>query len=166
MKIAIVSDSHDNWPLLEKAVSIANENGCEVLLHAGDLIAPPGIAVLRKFNGNVHYVFGNNEGEKIGILRQIDASFNIKLHQNEMDEAVGGVRTFMSHYPTVAALAYKSGEYDLVVYGHDHTYRIEKNDATIMVNPGEACGYRTGMATMSLLDSETREVDRVVLQLG
>jgi putative phosphoesterase len=166
MKIAIVSDSHDNWPLLKKAVEVANEHGCEVLLHAGDLIAPPGVAVLRNFNGNVHYIFGNNEGEKLGISRQVDASLNIKLHGNEMDETFGGVRVFMSHYPNVSVLAYKTGEYDLVVYGHDHTYYVEKNEKTVMVNPGEACGYQTGMATCSLFDSETREVERIVLQLG
>lgn len=166
MKIAIVSDTHDNWPLLEKAVSLANEHGCEVLLHAGDLISPYGIALLRKFNGNVHYIFGNNEGEKIGISRQVDASLNIKLHGNEMDEKFGGVKVFMSHYPNVSNLAYKTGEYDLVVYGHDHKYYVEKKDQTVMVNPGEACGHITGMATFSIFDSESKEVERIMLRLG
>jgi putative phosphoesterase len=154
MKFAIVSDSHDNWPLLQKAVSIANEKGCEVLLHAGDLIAPPGISVLGKFNGNVHYVFGNNEGEKVGISRAVDASLNVKLHGNTMSEDFFGYKVFMNHYPLVSELAYKTGEYDLVVYGHDHTYHVEKNDKTILINPGEACGYKTGMATMSFFESQ------------
>jgi hypothetical protein len=163
MNIAIMSDSHDNWEKMKKAVQLANEHGCEILLHAGDLIAPPGIAILRKSNGNVHYVFGNNEGEKIGISREIDASLNVTLEGNEMDKEFEGLRIFMSHYPNISALAFKTGDYGLVVYGHDHLYDVQKNKTTIMVNPGEVCGYRTGISTFAVYDTETKEVERIVL---
>jgi predicted phosphodiesterase len=49
MKIAILSDSHDDWGNLEKAVKIANDMSCKLLLFAGDLVSPPGIAVLKRF---------------------------------------------------------------------------------------------------------------------
>lgn len=57
MKIAIMSDSHEHWDNLRHAISTAN-NGCEVLLFAGDLMSSgEGLAALKTFNGSVHMVF-------------------------------------------------------------------------------------------------------------
>lgn len=165
MNIAIFTDSHDNEEKLKKAVAIANERGCEIVLHAGDLIAPPLIKILEKSNGNVYYVLGNNEGEKIGLARACDASLNVHLEGEVMDKTFDNdtVRIFMNHYPEISALAYKTGEYDLVVYGHDHTYNVEKSGKTTLVNAGEVCGYRSGVATFAIYDTETKEVERIVL---
>ena len=74
MKIAIMSDSHDRWDYLEKAIGIAHGKGCELLLFAGDLIAPPGLAILEKFNNKVKFVWGNNEAEQVGMTRRMDSS--------------------------------------------------------------------------------------------
>ena len=63
MKIAILSDSHDRWEHFEEAITIPNPESCEYLLHAGDLIAPPGIALMKQFKGKVKFVWGNNEAE-------------------------------------------------------------------------------------------------------
>jgi predicted phosphodiesterase len=70
MKIAIMSDSHDRWEFLEKAIEIANEEGCSTFLFAGDLIAPPRIALLEKFNGEVKFVWGNSvEGANVNFQK-------------------------------------------------------------------------------------------------
>lgn len=163
MLFAIMSDSHDHWPNTKKAVQLANEKGCEVLLHAGDLIAPPGVAELKKFNGNVHFVFGNNEGERVGISNAMQGTINVKLEGNEMQREIAGLQVYMNHYPTIGNMAYKTGEYDLVVYGHDHTYHVEGNDKTMLINPGEICGYLTGDATFVIFDSETKKVEKIIL---
>jgi len=39
MKIGVISDTHDNLPLIEKAVKIFNEKGVKLVLHAGDYVA-------------------------------------------------------------------------------------------------------------------------------
>jgi predicted phosphodiesterase len=50
MKIAIMSDSHENWDNFFKAIAVANEHSCEILLFAGDLMAPgAGTQVLKTF---------------------------------------------------------------------------------------------------------------------
>ena len=64
MKLALLSDSHDNMRNLDSAVAEAHSVGCEVLIHAGDLIDPSGIHHLQKFNGKVIFVFGNNDHNK------------------------------------------------------------------------------------------------------
>ena len=40
MKVGILSDSHDNVPALAKAVGLFNDLEVELVIHAGDIIAP------------------------------------------------------------------------------------------------------------------------------
>jgi predicted phosphodiesterase len=49
MKIAIWSDSHDNFQNLEKAIKIANDNNCEYFLFAWDFITPSWLWILWNF---------------------------------------------------------------------------------------------------------------------
>ncbi len=48
MMIGIVSDSHDNVPMLQRAVEYFNHAGCELVIHAGDIISPFSMALLEK----------------------------------------------------------------------------------------------------------------------
>jgi putative phosphoesterase len=161
MKISIMSDSHDNWLNLEKAVAISNDQGCEVLLFAGDLIAPPQLAVLEKFNGKVKLVWGNNEAERVGMVRMIDASKNIELCGDIFEGEIANIKIFMNHYPRIAELAAKSNEFDLCIYGHTHIYSEAKIGNTLLVNPGEIQGYRTGKPSFIIFDTETKSVNKV-----
>jgi putative phosphoesterase len=163
MKISIMSDSHDRWEILEKAIEISNENNCEYLLFAGDLIAPSGLAILEKFNGNVKFVWGNNEGEKVGLTRKMDASEKIQLAGDIYEDEIDGIKIFMNHYPKIVELASKSGDYDLCVYGHDHTYHHSKVRDTVLVNPGAISPYKIEGSTFVIFDTETKEVERVDL---
>ncbi len=163
MKISIMSDSHDNWVNLEKAVNISNENHCEFLLFAGDLIAPPQLAILEKFNGKIKFVWGNNEAEKVGLTRMMDSSNKIELCGDIFEGEIGGVKIFMNHYPRIAELAAKSKEFDLCIFGHTHEYVESKIGNTILVNPGEIQGYKTGKASFVIFDTESKRLKKVNL---
>lgn len=164
MKIAILSDSHDRWDNLEEAIKTANGKGCELLLFAGDLIAPPGIAVLEKFEGEVRFVWGNNEGERMGMTRKFDASKKIELCGDVYEETVDGVRIFMNHYPRFVELAAKSGEFDLCVFGHTHEYHEEPIANCLLLNPGEIQGFATGQAGFVIYDTKIKKYERILLK--
>ncbi|PIZ45825.1 metallophosphoesterase [candidate division WWE3 bacterium CG_4_10_14_0_2_um_filter_41_14] len=163
MKISILSDSHDNWINLDRAVAISNEQGCEYALFAGDLIAPPQLAILEKFNGKVYFVWGNNEAEKVGMTRMMDASEKIELSGDIYEGEIDGVKVFMNHYPRISELAAKSGEFDLCIHGHTHEYRQEKIGETILINPGEVQGFKTGVASFVVFDTVSKQVEKIVL---
>jgi len=57
------------------------------------------------------------------------------------------------HEPKFIDSLIKSGDYGLLVYGHTHEIDIRVGE-TLVVNPGEACGWLTGKSTVVLLDSE------------
>ena len=156
-----MSDSHDRWDNLEKAVKLANENDCKILLFAGDFCAPTGIPVLEKFNGDVKFVWGNNEAEKMGLTRKCDASKKIQLCGNIFEGVFDGVKIFMNHYPRISELAAKSGEFDLCIYGHLHEYHEEKVNKCLLVNPGEIQGFASGNVTFMIYDTKKNEIKKI-----
>jgi len=73
----------------------------------------------------------------------------------------GGLKAALLHGADeriVNALA-KCGEYELVVRGHLHQRLSQRVGGCLVVNPGEACGYLTGVSTLATLDTETLRVE-------
>ncbi len=165
MKIAIMADSHDYYVALENAIKQANEAGCEVLLFAGDLNSPPGVAALETFNGNVEFVWGNNEGEKVVLTRKMDASDKITLHGDIFEKEIDGVRIFMNHYPRITEIAAHTNLFDLAIYAHNHTFEISDINGTILLNPGEIQGHATAEQTFVIFDTETKISEKIIIQM-
>lgn len=54
MIIGLISDTHDNLPMVEKAVKKLNQENVALVLHAGDYVAP---FVIPKFKAlNAHFL--------------------------------------------------------------------------------------------------------------
>ena len=64
----------------------------------------------------------------------------------------------MNHYPKEAEVAARSGNYDLCIFGHTHSYFDHKVGTVRLLNPGEIKGNRTGNPTFAIFDTETKEV--------
>ena len=160
MKIAILSDSHDNiWKLAEAMPTLAS---ADAVIHCGDLVAP--FMILRLIQGikekPIHIVWGNNDGDKSLITEVASQAKNIKLHGDFADLELGGLKIGVNHYPNVARRLAQSGSYDVVCYGHDHTAHQEWLGKTLLLNPGELMGLQ-GRSTLAILDTETRKVQFV-----
>ena len=52
----------------------------------------------------------------------------------------------------------KSGEYDVVIYGHTHEIDVRK-EGTLIVNPGETGGWTTGRSTVAIVDLDSLEAE-------
>ena len=152
-RIAVLSDTHDNIWKLEQALQQVGSAQAEVLLHCGDFVAPFIIPQLGEaFNGPIHAVFGNNDGDQ-GLLYQQAARFpQITLHGQLAEIEVDAVRIAMNHYPEIARPLAESGRYDLVCYGHNHLQNWEQIGACQLVNPGEVMG-RLGSPSWGLFDT-------------
>ena len=156
MKIGIISDIHDNLWRLEKV--LAQLGGCETLLCLGDYCAPFTMTAIGKgFRGEVHAVWGNNDGDKLLLTRMADRAGNITLHGELADLEVAGRHIALTHHPQVGRPLALSGQFDLVCYGHDHDQRCEQHGKTLLVNPGEVMG-RFGAARYAVYDSESHQV--------
>jgi len=148
------------------AVEKGNEEGCEVMFFGGDFISPPGLSVIEKFKGMVHFVWGNNDGEKVGLALKMEKLDNVTLHGDVMDTEIDDLKFYMNHYPEIVRNAAETGKYDICVYGHDHKYYEETlENRTILLNPGKIQeGYGTGDSTCMIFDTETKGVTKVDLK--
>lgn len=160
MKIGIISDTHDNlWRLDEAIQHLA---GVGAVLHCGDLISPFMVHRLGKGLPDipVHMVWGNNDGDKraVSIAAEGYPGFTIygEIAELELDD----LRIAINHYPEIARGLAKSGVYDLVCYGHDHTAHQETVDSTILLNPGEVMGLK-GNASLAILETKTKGIERI-----
>ena len=54
-----------------------------------------------------------------------------------------------------------SGKYDVILYGHTHKAEVRKLNGTLIVNPGEACGYLSGKYTFATVDLKNLEAEIV-----
>lgn len=152
MRIAVLSDVHDNiWNLADALERIA-ESGAGALVFCGDFCAPFTLAQIGSgFAGSVHCVLGNNDGDPRLLLRNAEAAGNVTLHGEYVELELGGRRIAVNHYPELALRLAESGRFDLVCYGHDHRANVERVGRTVLANPGEVMG-RFGAPTFGLYD--------------
>lgn len=162
MKIAIMSDSHDHWDNLTKAIQQCNDAWCEQLLFAGDVMAPgKGISTLKTFQWPVHMVFWNNDGDVYKLMKNSQWT-NITIHGDVYEDTIDGIKIVMNHYKNIITRAAKSGDYDLCIYGHDHLCYEAMVGQTLLVNPGSILGDRDP-ASFVIYDTQTKSVAKIVL---
>lgn len=164
MKLGILSDSHDNVPAVKAAAKVFSAAGVEAILHAGDFIAPFSIVPLADCGVPVYAVFGNNDGERVGLSAKFTANgwtVAPKFCFVELD----GVSIAMHHeQDPVEALA-RSGLYQVVIYGHTHAIDLRVVGETQVINPGETGGWLTNRRTVVVLETETLEPELLDLEV-
>jgi putative phosphoesterase len=165
MLIGAISDSHDNLPLIEKAVEKLNEQKVGLVLHAGDFVAPFTIARFKKLNCPFIGVFGNNDGDHELLKKRFSETTNCTVHEGFTQVTVEGYRIALLHGHEMELLSaiIDSGYFDAVIHGHSHNRSIERRGKTLAVNPGELCGYLTGRASFALLDTAKSEATIIEL---
>jgi uncharacterized protein len=162
MRIAICADIHDNIWVLERALVEMGQAGA--VLFCGDLCAPFTLVQLAEgVSVPVHVVWGNNDGDKWLLTQQAARFDHVSLHGELAEVELGGLRIGMNHYPGIAGRLARSGDYDLVCYGHDHQSHKGEVGATVLLNPGELMG-RFGASTYALFDTDTRQVEICTVQ--
>lgn len=164
MKFAIISDTHDNVPNVEKALGWMKDNGIEAIIHCGDLCAPTILVKVLApgFTGPIHVVFGNVEDRN--LIPQVVKDLKNVTHYGDFGEVeLGGKKIAFIHYPDEAKKLARTGKYDLVFYGHNHTPWEETISHTRVVNPGTLAGL-FAKATFAVYDTATDKLELKILE--
>lgn len=146
MRVGILSDTHG---LLRPEV-IAQLQGCDLILHAGDINKQEILARLEQI-APVRVVRGNNDkewAENIPYIINVDCQgLHILLCHKKKDipKDMTGI--------------------DMVVYGHSHKYEDKVEKGVHWINPG-SCGPRRfnqeiTMAVMEIDEGGSYEIDRI-----
>lgn len=159
MIVGILADTHDRLPIVDKAVERLNKEKAELVLHAGDYIAPFVPPRFKPLNADLIGVLGNNDGDR-ELLKKRFASLGAELRGRFAEIVVDSVKIVMLHGDEEDLLRslINSECYDVVVCGHTHEVKTYRKGETLVINPGEACGYLTGKPTIAVLNTTTLDV--------
>ena len=160
--IGILSDTHDNLTFVRRAVRLFNDAGCDLVIHAGDFVAPFTARELRELAAPVKAVYGNCDGEKAGLARAFEGLGDLLEAPHIFTHA--GRRFLLCHLDGPVERYLASNPCDVLVFGHTHRPLVERRNGTLLINPGEAGGWLGGRCTAALLDPETLEATIVPLE--
>lgn len=181
--IGIMADSHDNLPVIRKAVDFFNGEKVQMVIHAGDLISPFTASEFKNLEMPFEAVYGNNDGERAGLKTAYSDLCSLEDFK-EINVAEKKIGIIHGHQDKITKALAHSGIYDVLITGHTHQSLISNinfsnhskfsNDnyewlnenkelnnlqiweglikKTLIINPGETCGYITGKSTVVLLD--------------
>jgi putative phosphoesterase len=162
MKVGLLADSHDRLPAISALVGMMADRGAGMLLHAGDFCAPFAVAPLLGPHLPVGGVFGRNDGDRQGLLGRAAAGLGVELFESPHTFEVGGQRVLLVH--DIGEVQSRSVEsHSLVVHGCSHQKESRTRGETLIVNPGEACGWVYGTPSGAILDLETKQVEFLTL---
>jgi len=151
--------------MVEKAVKRLNGENVGLVLHAGDYVAPFVVPKFKDLKARLIGVFGNNDGDRELLKKRFNENKGLEMRGNFAEIIIDGLRVALLHgheEELLKALVESEG-FDVVVHGHTHKVEVYKKGRTLVVNPGEVCGYLSGKSTIALFDTVKREVRLVNL---
>ena len=136
MKIAILSDSHDDISIVTKVAKSIGDNPVDFLLHAGDITTARTAQSFASIkNTSLIAVMGNCDFDAQGIKFAIENQGGT-VFSNKYQGSLGDKSVFMTHKPLPIDSILDLNNYDLIVFGHTHKSQIDRLNGTLIVNPG------------------------------
>lgn len=164
MKVGLIADTHDRLPAVTELLRRFVAAGASLVLHAGDYCSPFALEPFRDVGLPLLGVFGHNDGDRPGLIAlaaSLPAGGEIVDSPHSVD--VDGHRILLVH-DLAEARTSSLDTHQVVVRGTSHHAAVQRRRDTLIVNPGEACGWITGTPTAALLDLATLDVELIQLQ--
>lgn len=161
MRIGIFADTHDHLAHIRLAVERFNDEQVELVLFAGDLVSTIAVPPLKRLKAPVVACFGDNEGNKSGLLSGFRLVGKLSEPPVRLTTA-DNTRFVITHMKR--QLRGLTDDYDIAVFGHTHKPRIERDEqGRLLINPGETSGWSFGRSTIVILETTTRETTVIEL---
>ncbi len=157
MKVGLLSDTHDRVPAVRSLLQYMQDHGVHLVLHVGDFCAPFSLRPFVEMNMPVIGVFGRNDGDPEGLRAYAQQGMGIELFESPHSLELGGQRILMVH--DLGDVNERSiAGHSIVVHGFTHREEMKDRGETLIVNPGEGCGWLHGEPSGAILDLQTRHV--------
>lgn len=153
MKIVIVSDTHGNEESLMGIVDFVGDY--DAIIHAGDVL-PYGVdypCMISRYIStlsNIYFVRGNTDNyDGMEVMYKDNSKYERVLE-------FGDIRIFVTHGFIDSLSKYqklaRENNCDILVYGHTHVKRLERDDDLIILNPGSPSRPRDGISSFAILE--------------
>ena len=163
MRVGLLADTHDRVPAIRELLRLMQEGGVGLVMHAGDYCAPFALRPMAEANMALLGVFGHNDGDPEALRAAAQGAMGTELYESPHSFEVGGQRILLVH-DIGDAPQRAIEEHGIVIHGHTHRTEARTRGGTLIVNPGEACGWLYGAPTAAILDLETKDIE--VLKLS
>jgi putative phosphoesterase len=145
--------------MVKKAVDVFINKKVDLVLHAGDYVAPFSLKPLFALECDFSGVWGNNDGDKIALQKMARG----KIIESPRVEVFGERKVLLGHYFETLGALISSQEFFVIVYGHTHVPEIRKEGSTLVINPGECGGWVYGKSTVAVCDLENQTAEILAL---
>jgi uncharacterized protein len=158
MKVGLMADSHDRVPAVAELLKQMQELGVSMVLHAGDFVSPLVLKPFEERHIALVGVFGKNDGDHQGLLSRAQAGLGLEIFESPHSFDVSGHQILVVH--DLADVQKRSVKnHSVVVHGFAHQQSLKSTGDTVVVNPGEACGWLHGTPGAAILDLDTKKVE-------
>jgi putative phosphoesterase len=162
MRIGLIADTHDRLPAIAELVNQIQAAGAGMVLHAGDYCSPFSLRAFEDAHMSLAGVFGRNDGDREGLLSRAQSAFGAELFESPHSFEIGGKRILLVH--DIGDVNKRSiSSHDIVIHGSTHQQEMKTRGETLIVNPGEACGWLYGTPSAAVMDLDSREVQFLTL---
>jgi len=165
MKIAIISDSHDNLANLKKAIYQIKKEKIELLIHCGDIFEPETMKeALKDFSEKAHFVLSDVDED---YFKNLDENYfkdfpNLKIWRKFGEIEADKKKIAFCHSPKTAFKLAFSQKYYIVFYGHLH-FPFEKTIGKIkLINSGNIAGLFF-KPTFAIYNTKTDKLELKIL---
>jgi putative phosphoesterase len=163
MRVGLIADTHDRLPAIAELVHQIQAAGAGMILHGGDYCSPFALKPLEDAQLSLAGVFGRNDGDPQGLVTRAQSAFGAELFESPHSFEIGGRRILLVH--DIGDVNTRSiSSHEVVIHGSTHQQEMKTRGGTLIVNPGEACGWLFGTPSAAVLDLDTREVEFLSLK--
>ncbi|PJC01234.1 MAG: hypothetical protein CO073_03990 [Candidatus Komeilibacteria bacterium CG_4_9_14_0_8_um_filter_36_9] len=163
MKVAIISDIHDNITNLNKALVYFQGNGITKLICCGDMGSEETLAYLSKeFIGEIWAVLGNMDWDQVEYKDIKDKYKNVKLFANGGKFTIENNTILIVHEPKRYFPYLDDPEITHIFYGHTHKPWTENKKNKIILCPGNVTN-QIYPPSFAIWETETNKFDLIQL---
>jgi len=141
MKIGILSDTHSKLKKAKTALDLLLKEGAEFIIHAGDIVEPKMLEMLKNSGKRYIAVYGNNDAHLVKYqddYNLVKEPYYFKLSKTSFK---------LMHLPY-----YMSCDTEVVIFGHTHCFLSELKGDTLFLNPGEVCARKKPVSECAMLE--------------
>jgi putative phosphoesterase len=162
MRVGLMADTHDRVPAVAALLQEMQARGVNFVLHAGDYCSPFSLKPFQDLNVTMAGVFGRNDGDPAGIRSFAEQGMGQELFESPHSIKLGDHKVLIVH--DIGDVVERSVlAHPIVIHGHTHLQEMKTRGDTLIVNPGEACGWLYGSPTAAILDLDTKHVEFIKL---
>ena len=156
MRVGLLSDSHDRVPAIDALLREMLARDVTFVLHAGDYCSPFSLQPFRDHSVAMAGVFGRNDGDPEGLRAFAEQGMGQELFESPHSFKLGEHKILMVH--DIGDVVERSVlAHSIVIHGHTHLQEMKTRGETLIVNPGEACGWLFGAPSAAILDLDAED---------